>query len=382
MKKLFLVISALSLLGGTMDAQKKEQKKEKLSKADKEFLDKQPDGLYAKIETNRGDIYAMLEYTKTPLTVANFVGLAEGKIKNNAKPEGTPYFNGLKFHRIIPGFMIQGGCPNGNGSGDPGYSFQDELLDPSSDLAKNGYKRGVLAMANRGPNTNGSQFFIMHQDYPLPYNYTIFGHVVKGIETVDSIISTPREPSDMPKVDQVIKSITILRKGKEAEAYDAAKTFETEKASFAAKQAERDKAILEAKKKEQELAAAAAAEALKAYEKTPTTASGLKYIIEKEGNGPNIKVGDKVSMHCSGYLLVGGTKFWSSHDGPGQPLDLTFGVSPRLIAGLEEGLVMLKQGGKAKYIIPSNIGYGEQGSPPAIPPNAWLIFDIEIVKVN
>lgn len=222
MKKIFLLMSALTIFNLNVDA----QKKEKLSKADKEFLGSQSDGLYAKIETNRGDIYAYLEETQFPIAVANFVGLSEGSIKNDKKVAGVPYYDGLKFHRVIPNFMIQGGCPLGTGGGDPGYSFKDEL-DANTEAGKKGYVRGTLAMANHGPNTNGSQFFIMHKDYPLPLNYTIFGHVVKGIETVDSIASTPRAPSDLPLQDQTISHITILRKGKAAESFDAAKVFQS-----------------------------------------------------------------------------------------------------------------------------------------------------------
>jgi peptidyl-prolyl cis-trans isomerase A (cyclophilin A) len=268
----------------------------------------------------------------------------------------------------------------GNGGGDPGYSFDDELL-PSSDLAKNGYKRGVMAMANRGPNTNGSQFFLMHNDYGLPYSYTIFGHIVKGVNIVDSIAAAPRNGGDLPNVDQTIRHVTILRKGKEAEAFDAAKVFETEKAAAPAKAAERAKAEAEAAKVKQAAALAEADKMLKEkYAGATVMPSGLRTMIEKTGDGAPIKTGDKVSLHCTGTLMDG-TKFWSSYDG-GQPLDVTLGVSPRLIPGMEEGIALLKQGGKAKLIIPPNIGYGERGQPPVIPPNSWLVFDIEILKVN
>ncbi len=355
-------MSALSF--GAM-AQTKE--KNKLSKADKEFLSKQTDGIYVKFETNRGDIYAFLESKLVPMTVANFVGLAEGTIKNTAKSvAGTPYYDGVKFHRIIPGFMIQGGCPNGNGSGDPGYSFEDEL-DAESELGKTGYKRGVLAMANRGPNTNGSQFFIMHKDYALPYNYTIFGRVLKGIEVVDSIVSTPRGQSDVPNVDQVIKHVTILRKGKEAEAFDAAKVFEFEKANVTKKAEEKAKAKAEI--------ARTAVEKKSALMKK--TDSGLFYTIEKEGQGVNPKPSDQVTVHYTGRFMDG-TKFDSSVD-RGQPA--TFGLT-QVIKGWTEGLQLIKPGGKLKLLIPPTLAYGEQGYPGAIPPNSWLEFDVELIKIN
>lgn len=369
MKKLFLFISALSALSfGAFG-----QKKEKPSKADKELLEQQPDGIYAKMETAKGDIYIFLEYQKMPMTVANFVGLAEGKIKNTAKPDGTPYFDGLIFHRIIPGFMIQGGCPQGNGMGSPGYKFDDEL-DPASDLAKNGYKRGVLAMANAGPNTNGSQFFIMHKDYPLPYNYVIFGHVAKGIEVVDSIANLPRETSDRPtKVENAtIKHVAILRKGKDAEAFDAPKVFETEKANAGAKAAARAKA-------EEEARAAANAEALKRFANAKTTASGLKYIMEKEGTGDSPKATDRVSVYYKG-TFTDGREFDGNMGKGGDPI--TFGLN-QVIPGWTEGLQLMKPGGKAVFYVPYQIGYGERGHPSGvIPPKSDLIFEIELVKVN
>lgn len=299
------------------------------------------------------------------MTVGNFVGLAEGKIKNDKKGEGVPYFDGLKFHRIIPNFMIQGGCPNGNGSGDPGYSFPDEL-DPNTPSAKKGYVRGTLAMANRGPNTNGSQFFIMQGNTPLPLNYTIFGSVVKGLDVVDSIINSPRDPGDKPLKDQVINHIIILRKGKEAEAFDAPKVFETEKANVGAKAAAKNKAETDAMMKILN----------EKYPNAQTTPSGIRYIMVQEGTGkqPNSPTSN-VTVHYTGTFLSNDQMFDSDR---GQ--SATFNLN-QVISGWTEGVQLLKEGGKIKLILPPNLAYGEGGRP-GIPPNSWLVFDIELMKVN
>lgn len=330
----------------------KKPKKVKLSKMDKEFLSKQPDGMYAKFETSKGNIYCNLEFKKTPMTVANFVGLAEGGIKNNAKAEGVPYYDGLKFHRVIPNFMIQGGCPLGNGTSGPGYTFPDEI---DASLKHTG--PGILSMANAGPATNGSQFFITHvkTDW-LDGKHTVFGNVVEGQDVVNKIVG-----------DDTIKHILVLRKGKEAEAFDAPKVFETEKAGAAAKAEAKAKAAKEAMEKTLN----------ETYGGAQTTASGLRYITEKEGTGLAPKATDQVTVHYTGYLLDG-TKFDSSVD-RGQPA--TFPLN-QVIPGWTEGLQLMKEGGKTKLIIPSELGYGANGAGGVIPPNAWLVFDVELIKVN
>jgi peptidylprolyl isomerase len=167
-------------------------------------------GMYANIETIKGNILVKLEFEKTPLTVANFVGLAEGKIKNTAKPEGVKFYDGLKFHRVIPNFMIQAGDPQGTGMGGPGYAFKDECLP---ELVFD--KPGLLAMANAGPKTNGSQFFITHvPTIWLNGKHTIFGTVIEGQDIVNAI-----------QKDDLINHITIIRKGKAAKKFKADKVF-------------------------------------------------------------------------------------------------------------------------------------------------------------
>lgn len=175
------------------------------------------DGLFAKIKTNKGTITLKLEYEKAPMTVANFVALAEGRMKNSAKPDGQPYFDGIKFHRVIPDFMIQGGDPTGTGMGGPGYAFADEI---HPDLKHS--RAGTLSMANAGPATNGSQFFITHKDTPwLDGKHAVFGYVTSGQEVVNAIAQ-----------NDVMETVTIERVGKAAKAWDAMKVLEDNKSKF------------------------------------------------------------------------------------------------------------------------------------------------------
>jgi cyclophilin family peptidyl-prolyl cis-trans isomerase len=353
MRKLIVLSSVLAFISCGVGAQKKERTLAKPTTEDNEFLAKQADGIYAKFETNKGNIYVYLESQKTPMTVANFVGLAEGTIKNKIRPEGIPYYDGLLFHRVIPNFMIQGGCPNGNGSGDPGYEFPDEF-DPS--LQHTG--PGVLSMANHGPNTNGSQFFITHVETNYLNNkHTVFGHVISGQDVVNKI-----------EANDSIRHLIILRKGKDAEAFNATKVFESEKANAPAKMAARQKA-------EEEQRSVANAEALKKFENGKTTASGLKYIIEKEGSGAFPKATDQVTIHYRGAFTNG------------QEFDENFSKEPvtfkmnQVIAGWTEGLQLMKPGGKARFYIPYTLAFGALGGG-GIPPKADLVFEMELLKIN
>ena len=308
------------------------------------------DGLYAKFNTTKGEILVALEYQKTPGTVGNFVALAEGNLENAVKPQGTPYYDGLKFHRVIPDFMIQGGCPQGSGSGNPGYKFDDEFHPDLKHDAP-----GVLSMANAGPGTNGSQFFITHIETPwLDNNHTVFGKVQSGQDIVDAIAQ-----------DDTIDSLEILRVGADAEAYNAIEAFRTFEGS-------RQEKIAEAKAKAEALLDKVAA----GFNKTD---SGLRYQILQEGNGVKAEKGKTVSVHYKGQLLDG-TVFDSSYK-RNQPIDFPLGVG-QVIPGWDEGVGLLKIGDKARFVIPSDLAYGSAGAGGVIPPDATLIFDVELMDVK
>lgn len=306
-------------------------------------------GIYAKFKTTKGEILVELTYDKTPGTVGNFVALAEGKQKNTSKSLGEPYYNGLKFHRVIPDFMIQGGCPLGTGTGNPGYQFDDEFVP---ELKHD--KPGVLSMANAGPGTNGSQFFITHVPTPwLDGKHTVFGQVIEGQNIVDSIVQGDK-----------IEEISIVRVGEEAENWDAVKAFETFNV-------EKEKRITEERKKIEQ----ALASETEGFEKTE---SGLFYKITNQENGKKAKAGDEVAVHYTGMLLDK-TVFDSSHR-RNQPLTFTVGVG-RVIEGWDEGILLLREGDKARFVIPPDLAYGSQGAGGIIPPNAPLIFDVELVRI-
>ncbi|MDM1547358.1 peptidylprolyl isomerase [Empedobacter falsenii] len=323
------------------------------------------DGLYAKMTTNHGAMTIKLYEEEAPMTVANFVGLAEGTKENKAKAKGVPFYDGIIFHRVIKDFMIQGGDPDGIGTGGPGYDFEDEF-----DPALKHDKKGVLSMANSGPATNGSQFFITEVPTPwLDGRHTIFGQVVEGLDVVDSIANVEKTPSDKPVVPVVIEKVEIARKGDKYAKYNGAEAFEAAKANHAKKQAE-----AEAKAKAEKDAEIARQKELEA--KAQSTPSGLKYVILEEGNGAKPVQGDPIQVHYT-LRLNDGEKLDSSYD-RNQPLDATVGVTG-LIQGWMEALTMFNRGSKVFLIIPAELGYGSRGAGGVVPPNATLYFDMEVL---
>ncbi|WP_396145943.1 peptidylprolyl isomerase [Flavobacterium sp.] len=351
------------------------------------------DGIFAEIETTKGKIVIRLEYKKTPVTVANFISLTEGtnpKVSETYK--GKKFYDGLKFHRVIKDFMIQGGDPLGNGSGGPGYAFKDEITDLKHS------KGGILSMANSGPKTNGSQFFITHKETPwLDGKHTVFGEVTSGMDVVNMI-----EQND------VIMAMTIVRKGADAKAFDAVKTFTDyfankadDDAKQAALEAEKRKlqAELEAQKKKEYIekfgpVMAAKSNVLKKTKETATqTESGLKYIITQKGNGVKPANGTTVYINYAGFLEDGTlfdscvesvTKEFGKFDenrakaNGYAPMTASAG-NYQFISGFIEGLNLMSVGDKATLFIPSKLAYGEKGAGGVIPPNANIIFEIELL---
>jgi peptidylprolyl isomerase len=315
------------------------------------------DGLFARITTVKGDIIVRLEYQRTPITVCNFVALAEGKM---TAAGGKPFYNGLTFHRVISDFMIQGGDPLGNGSGGPGYQFPDEI-DPG--LKHDG--PGVLSMANAGPGTNGSQFFITHKATPhLDGLHTVFGRVVQGQNVVNAIRQGDR-----------IQQITIIRNGTQAAAFRADQvTFDSlvrnAAAAAAAKLTVQRNADL--------------AEINRKYPNTTVTPSGLRYLIQKPGTGPKPSRGSTATVNLKGSFISG--RVFANSDLSGGAENLPVG-SGGIIPGLDEAIMDMTRGERRTVIIPPELAYGEQGitnqaGTVIIPPNSFVVFEIELVEIR
>jgi len=310
------------------------------------------DGLFARITTTRGDIVVCLEYQKIPMTVCNFVALAEGRM---TAAGAKPFYNGLAFHRVIKDFMIQGGDPLGNGTGGPGYKFPDEI---DSSLRFDG--PGVLAMANAGANTNGSQFFITHVATPwLNGKHTIFGRVVQGQDVVNAVQQGDK-----------IEKISIIRNGAQANAFKADQaTFDAlvrnAASSAAAKikiQRDADIALIAQK-----------------YPNVSVSPSGLRWVVQKAGTGPKPKPGSTAVVNLKGMFLWG--VFFDNSDLSGGALEFPVGVK-KIIPGLDEAIMDMAIGEKRTVIIPPELAFGDRGMGNAIPPNSFLVFEIELVSVK
>lgn len=370
--------------------------------------DKYPDlndGLFAEIVTDKGTIIAELYYKDAPATVANFVALAEGThpLVDSAYA-GKPFYNGLKFHRIIKDFMIQGGDPLGTGSGGPGYKFFDELSPE-----RRHDSIGTLSMANSGYGTNGSQFFITHKATPHLDGYdttgnlkncanprvschTVWGQVISGLKVLDTIAAVDMENprAGKPKKPVFIQQVNIIRKGSAVKNYNAPETFTKELAAF------EDKKIQEEAEKAKKFAATKAT-LMSKKDKAENLPSGLSIYFDQKGKGMKPNTGQTVLVDYAGYFSTGelfDTSKLELAEKMGKvddrrkaadkygPMEAQYSQEARLIAGFKEGLQMMSIGDRATVFIPYHLGYGEQGYPGAIPPKSDLIFELELLEIK
>jgi cyclophilin family peptidyl-prolyl cis-trans isomerase len=350
--------------------------------------DKYPDledGLYAEITTNKGIMVAKLHYDKAPVTVANFVSLAEGtNTKVDSAYIGKKFYDGLIFHRVMDKFMIQGGDPLSTGAGNPGYRFKDEINDAKHD------KPGILSMANSGPATNGSQFFITEVPTPhLDPKHTVFGELVIGVDVQDIISNVKTAAANKPVDDVVMQSVIIIRKGSDAKKFKAAKVFDN---YFLELEAE--------KKKAEEQLENAKNKFVKDNENLKgdvnRLSSGVVMIMTKEGSTITPTIQDKVLVYYAGYL-EDGTVFDTNmmdvakqfgkytekaeQQGKYEPYPMQYSPKARLAPGFREALLNMNVGDKSRVFIPSFLGYGNRDYGP-IPANSNLVFDIEITGIE
>ncbi len=330
------------------------------------------DTIYASIETSKGIIKTQLFFNLTPVTVANFISLAEGENKEvSDQYKGKKYYNGITFHRVIPDFMIQGGDPTGTGSGSPGYNFKDEFVDElKHDSA------GILSMANAGPGTNGSQFFITHKETPwLDGAHTVFGNVVEGQDIVNKI----------EQGDSII-NIEIIRQGNNAKKFNAPKIFTNHFKEEEKRKKEKEKALEKLKKDVSKIHS-------DLKEKSTETETGLKFFINEKGDGDMVDENKVILTHYAVYFEDGSlldtsilevAEKFSMFDnrraqaGGYSPIEAKVGAKDMMIQGFKEGLKLLKTGDKATLFLPYYLAYGETESR-GIPAKSNLIFEVEIV---
>ena len=350
------------------------------------------DGLFAEFKTTHGNMVAQLYYEKAPITVANFVALSEGNHPDVQEVfKGKPYYNGIIFHRVMDGFMIQGGDPLKTGKGGPGYQFIDEITNLKHD------KAGVLSMANSGPATNGSQFFITEAPTPwLDGLHTIFGQLVKGIEIQDSISNVKTGIANRPITDVVINELNIIRKGEAAQLFDAPKTWgNKDKIQEKLKIDEERKMELELRRMDS-LAKLDIIKLEDYKKKSIKQKSGLKIYVIKQGRGIKPKNGKIVKLYADGYL-TNGVLFWSNNkqineihgkydaekQGRGfyDPIEMELSPDMQLIPGFKEAVYTMNVGDIIYCHIPSHLAYGSQ-SRGLITPNSDLNFIIHMVSAE
>lgn len=345
------------------------------------------DGIYAEFDTTEGTTIAKLNFEETPLTVANFVALAEGTqeaVKDSAKI-GKKFYDGLIFHRVIKDFMIQGGDPEGTGRGGPGYKFADEFVDSLQHS-----KKGILSMANSGPATNGSQFFITLKETPwLNGRHTVFGEIVEGMDVIDSIGATETLPGDKPKDSIVLNAVNIIRKGSAAKNFDGNEIFQAETKRIEEEKAEKERIAIEK--------AAGNKAKLDAYKtKANKLDSGLEFYLANAGSGQKVKAEEQVGVFYAGYFEDGrlfdtniesiakATDTYNpqrAQQNGYAPMPVPYSNKANMIPGFKEGILkMNKIGDKAVFFIPSHLGYGERQAGP-IPANSNLVFEVEFKEI-
>lgn len=343
------------------------------------------DGIYAEFITTKGTMVAKLAYEKAPITVANFVSLAEGSNTMVKEPyKKKAYFNGSMFYRVVDNSIIQGGDPTNKGPGNPGYKFKDEF---HPDLKHD--KPGILSMANYGPKTNGSQFFIAEIPRPgLDNKHSVFGELIIGLNILDSISRVKTDKTNRPLKDVVIKTLNIIRKGKKAKNFDAPKVFENhfiEEKRFQKEKKKKEEAILKStiEKFENQKAKAVSLE------------SGLQYYISEKGTGEKLPENAKALVHYTVYTEKGkliktsklevaeklnavSTKLKAANKY--QPIKANIGPDAQMIQGFKEGLQQLHVGDKATLFIPYHLGFGEAGGN-SVPEKTNIVFEVEILKL-
>jgi len=351
------------------------------------------DGLFAEFITTHGTMVAELFYEETPITVANFVALAEGKHPDVKKVfEGILYYNGIIFHRVMDKFMIQGGDPEGTGKGGPGYQFFDEITNLKHD------KPGVLSMANGGVGTNGSQFFITEVPTPwLDGKHTVFGQLVKGLEIQDSISNVKTGISNRPITDVVIKELNIIRNGEKAMEFNAVKVWIEKEEIEKRKKMEEEKKMEEGLRKMDSLAKIDRIKLKDYLNKSKTRKSGVKIHIIKQGKGIKPKDGNVVKIYYEGYLTNGvlfatnrkeiNEKYGyydleKENKGFYDPVSMELSPSMQLIEGFKEALYTMNVGDIIYCYIPSELAYGNESKGNLITPNSDLTFIIQMITAE